>query len=79
MTQSIEDILSKPSNTQEQKYNMITTMSKDINKWYHSLKNTMIWWWNKKTTTAIKKKILAGQQITLTWEQREDSWAKKRA
>lgn len=79
MTQSIEDILSQPTNDQETKYNIITTMSKDMNKWYSSLKNTIVWWGNKKTTTAIKKKILAWQQITLTWEQREDSWSQKRS
>ncbi len=70
MSQSIENILSSPDKKKEKEYNIITNMSTDINKWYSSLRNNIVWWWNKNTKTT-KKSILNKNQITIAWEERE--------
>jgi hypothetical protein len=77
MSQSIENILSSPDKKQEKEYNIITNMSTDINKWYSSLRNTIVWWWNKNTKTT-KKSILNKNQITIAWEEREKTRSEDR-
>jgi hypothetical protein len=77
MSQSIENILSSPDKKRETEYNIITTMSTDINRWYSSLRNTIIWWWNKNIKST-KKSILNKNQITIHWEEREKNRAEKR-
>ena len=77
MSQSIENILSSPDKKKETEYNIITNMSTDINKWYSSLRNTIVWWWNKNTKTT-KKNILNKNQITIGWEEREKTRSENR-
>lgn len=77
MSQSIENILSSPDKKKETEYNIITNMSTDINRWYSSLRNTIVWWWNKNTKTT-KKNILNKNQITIGWEEREKTRSEKR-
>ncbi len=77
MSQSIENILSSPDKKKETEYNIITNMSTDINKWYSSLRNTIVWWWNKNIKT-IKKAILNKNQISIGWEEREKIRSEKR-
>jgi hypothetical protein len=77
MSQSIENILSSPDKKKETEYNIITNMSTDINKWYSSLRNTIVWWWNKNTKTT-KKTILNKNQITIGWEEREKTRSENR-
>jgi len=77
MSQSIENILSSPDKKKEIEYNIITNMSTDINRWYNSLRNTIVWWWNKNTKTT-KKSILNKNQITIAWEEREKTRSENR-
>lgn len=77
MSQSIENILSSPDKKKETEYNIITNMSTDINRWYSSLRNTIVWWWNKNTKTT-KKTILHKNQITIGWEEREKTRSENR-
>lgn len=77
MSQSIENILSSPNKKKETEYSIITSMSTDINKWYNSLRNTIVWWWNKNTKTT-KKNILNNNQISIGWEEREKNRSEKR-
>lgn len=77
MSQSIENILSSPNKKKETEYNVITNISTDINRWYSSLRNTIIWWGNKNTKTT-KKTILNKNQITIGWEEREKIRSEKR-
>lgn len=77
MSNSIENILATPNKKKETEYNIITTMSKDINKWYWSLINTINGWWNKEKNIT-KKEIIQNNQITNVGEEREKSRSEKR-
>ncbi len=72
---SIENILSSPDKQTE--YNIINTVSTDINKWYDSLRNTILWGGNKNIQTT-KKTIINQKQITIDWEKREKTRSEKR-
>lgn len=77
MSQTIESILNKPSKAKETEYNIITTMSDNINKKLEPVASIMSWWGNKEIKSS-KKSLLNGNQITLIGEKWEENRSTKR-
>lgn len=81
MTTDISQTLTKPEKNKETKYNLIATISDDMNKWYGALKTTIAWGWNKQNHIQWTKsyEILSGNQITNQWEKWGQQWIDKRS
>lgn len=77
MSVELSQALIKPEPSKQIKYNLITTISDDMNTWYHSLKNTIAGRGNKYENKWYKD-IIANKQITTEWEKRQQERINKR-
>ncbi len=80
MSQDLSQALVKPEKKKETQYNLIATISDDMNKWYGALKNTIAGGGNKKDHLPGTKSqdILSGNQITAQWEKWWQQWIERR-
>ena len=77
MSSELSQVLIKPESSKQVKYNLITTISDDMNTWYTSLKNTIAGGGNKNES-KWHKDILVNKQITTEWEKRQQERMNKR-
>lgn len=81
MSTDITQVLTKPESKKETKYNLISTISDDMNKWYGSLKHTIAGGGNKsiiEQSGTSSEKILSGNQITTQGEKWGNQWIERR-
>lgn len=79
MTDPIAQTLSNPSEWKKTEYNIISTISDNMNKELQPLQRTIASWGNKVKPSWQKNNILNGNQITIIWEKREEKWKKRRS
>lgn len=59
-------------------YNILATISDDMNKGYQDLKLAIAWWGNKKENSQTGSEFIIGHQLTSEAEQRNKDQIEKR-